>query len=345
MSSFAPGPRREEWFKAPVERPSGAPKETGDDGAVRPPRPDETHQLSSAGPPALRTLFAHERKRSAARSADQMRLANAALRDVVGDLDVLLATAAAHLRESGHWRSRRRAKKVVPQLVTIAELNELPFDEVADFLGLPATEADSLLGRLTRQGGISREERQQALDQIEQLRVLLQEVEITRNHSLLDRLVGFIGKIALLVGIAVGSTPLGALAVGDSVMSEVIKTGVIALVAQALQHAVDTVREWQTEHDPYVVAHEAHTALLSDLLAAQTLTKTPAYEGEHAVLRFKLEVRCARARVASLPLAWEDKTQYWLALDDIATALDHESATALPGLQRRLWSLTPPGPA
>lgn len=308
-----------------------------------PPKPDQV-QLSSAGPPALRRLVGNEQRRTAARKANRPQMADAALRDVIGDLDVLLATAETHVRAAGDRRSRRRLKKVVPELVTLSELQALPFDEVADFLGIPANEANGLFARLVQQGGISRAERGRVLRQLRELREQLHQVEITRDHSLLDRLLGFIIRIALLVGIAVASAPLGALAVGDPVVSEAIKTGVIALVALALQQTVDAVRGWQLEQDPHLVAREAHAALLTEIRAAEALKEPPAYPGEHAVLRFRLEVRCARARVASLPLEWDEKTQYWLELDHLIIALDRGSLSAFDPLHRRLQALPPPTP-
>lgn len=350
MSYSAPGPGRE-WFtpatkseqvkKKAGQRKEKASKRDFSGGSIILPKPDQV-QLASAGPPALRRLVRNEQRRTAARNGNRPQMADAALRDVIGDLDVLLATAETHVRTAGDRRSRRQLKKVVPELVTLAELDALPFDEVADFLGIPAAEADGLFAELVQRGGFSRADREKVLQQLRQLRKQLHQVEITRDHSLLDRLLGFIIRIALLVGIAVASTPLGALAVGDPVVSEAIKTGVIALVALALQQTVDAIRTWQTEQDPYVVARKAHTALLTEILAAEALTKTPAYQGEHAVLRFRLEVRCARARVASLPLEWSEKTQYWLELDHLILALDRGSLTTLPPLHRRLEALTPP---
>jgi hypothetical protein len=207
---------------------------------------------------------------------------------------------------------------------------------VADLLELSRDDVDGVLASLAARGELSSADRNEALARIQQLRTKLQEIEVNRDHSLLGGLIGFIVKIALLVTMAVASTPLGALAVGDSVLAEALKTGIIALVAIALQQVVDGAREWRAANDPYAVAKRAREDLLAELTLAKNLTKSPAYEGEHVVLRFRLQVRCATARVSSIPLDWPDKDQYLLMLDQIAGALDNGTPRTLILIRRKL---------
>jgi hypothetical protein len=336
VSFSRPGPKRDDALSAVVggKAPESQSSLVSDDSGA--PRMGE-EAPSSAGPPGHNRLLRHEQARLAALSAGDRKLADNALREVIGDLDVLLASAAAELRAlAGGRRTRKQVKKAVPQLVAIDELGYLPLTDVAELLDLSQTDVDGVLASLAARGELSSADRTLALQQIEQLRTKLQEIEVTRDHSLLSGLLGFIAKIALLVTIAVASTPLGALAVGDSVLAEAIKTGIIALVAIALQQVVDGARDWHAEHEPHAVAQRAREDLLTELTLAKNLTKTPAYEGEHVVLRFRLQIRCASARVSSLPLDWPDKDQYWLLLDQIALALDHDSPKSLILIRRKL---------
>lgn len=318
------------------------PRAPREDGAVSRVRPPKSQGTALGAPPALRSLFDHEQVRVDARGAGDTHLADRALREVVGDLNDLLDTAAAHVRRSGRGRSRQRVKDAIPGLVAIGGLSALPLDEVADLLDLPRDEADAALATLFKDGGISPAERHGTLRRIEELRAQLRQVELTRDHTLLDRLVGFIAKIALMVAVAVAAAPLGALAVGDPVIDEVVKAGVIALVAVALQYAADSVRDRHRRRDPYTVAREAHEALLTELPAAEALEDVPAYDGEHTVIRTRLSIRCSAARMASIPLVWSDKRRYWEILDEIADALDRRSPGTLTHVRRKLRTLYPP---
>jgi hypothetical protein len=265
---------------------------------------------------------------------------------VIGDLEGLLAFAAAELRASaGGRRTRKQVKKAAPRLVAIDELGYLPLDEVAELLGLTQDDVDGVLAALVARGEVT--DRDLALGHIEQLRLKLREIEANRDHSLLSALVGFIVKLFLLVTIATAAAPLGALAVGDPVLAEVmlckvIQAGIIALVAIALQQAVDGVQDRHAEHAPYAVAQRAREDLLTELTLAKNLTKTPAYEGEHVVLRFRLHIRCATARVSAIPLDWPGKPQYWQLLDQIAQALAHDAPKTLVLIRRKLEATQAP---
>ncbi|QNE21195.1 hypothetical protein F1D05_28905 [Kribbella qitaiheensis] len=346
MSFSRPGPKRDDALSAVVggkgldSRPGKLP-EYDEFGSPVP--SDDDAQAISAGPPGQQTLMQHERARLAALDAGDKKLADNALREVIGDLDALLASAAAKLRApAGSRRTKKQVRKVVPQLVAIDELGYLPLADVAELLHLTRADVDGVLASLAARGELGSADREQALAQIQQVRTKLQEIEVSRDHSQLDGLVGFILKIALLVTIAVASTPLGALAVGDPMVAEAIKTGIIALVAVALQQAVDGARAWQETHDQYAVAQQAREELLAELQLAKNLTKDPAYENEHLVLRFRLEIRCASARVSSVPLDWPDKEQYLLVLDQVTSALDNGTPKSLILIRRKLEATPTP---
>lgn len=88
-----------------------------------------------------------------------------------------------------------------------------------------------MVGALARHGGLSPAERHDALKGIDRLRAQLREAELTKDHSLLDRLLRRIVKIAVLLGVVIGAAPLA------------------ALVAMAPQRAADGVRQYHTDPD------------------------------------------------------------------------------------------------
>lgn len=307
-----------------------------------PARMDEDERRGALGPPVLARLLQYEEARSTARATGDSQFADRALVQVVGLLDELLDGAAGYLRQTGRGASRVRVKQAVPQLVAMSGVAALPLDEVAGFLGLPRERVREVLDELARYGGITPVERYQALQQVEWLRRQLRQVEITKDHTLLDRVLAFVSKFVLLGVVALASAASGAFAVGDSVVKEVIKTAVIALAAAALQLAADHVSDRRAQRDPHVVAREAHAALLAELPQAHALWGEPAYDGEHTVIRIKIEIRCCIARVASVPLHWPDKRRYWNLLDEIGTALTTDSPAELAALLGKLRALQPP---
>src|SRR5687767_3756886 len=178
-------------------------------------------QPTSSEPPLLDHLIDQEQVRATARAAKDTVLADRALAAVVRDLDTMLDTAARHLRQADRAQEIREA---LPQV--LGGLTAVPLVEVADLLDLPRASVDEAWDLLAEHGGITPAGRAAALTAISDLRGRLQQAEITRDHSLLDRLFGFIVKIAVLVGMAVAAAPLGALAVGESVVKEVVKAAV-----------------------------------------------------------------------------------------------------------------------
>jgi hypothetical protein len=352
MSYSAPGPRRDihssakpvpsvvEQARREAERLAAQQAPPPPSAASsRPARPEE--QSSAAGPPLLHDLIDQEQVRVGALAANDAVLADRALGAVVRDLDALLDAAAQHLRTQNDRSAQIR--EGLPQV--LGGLTAVPLVEVADLLDLPPTSVETVWTLLAEHGGITRAERTATLAGISDLRGRLQQAEMTRDHSLLDRLFGFVVKIAVLVGVAVAAAPLGALAVGESVVKEVVKAAVIGLVAVALQQATETVRDWRLARNPYTVAQAAHLALIDELATARGLRQRQAYEGEHTVLRVRLEIRSCVARVAAIPLEWVDKQRYWSILDGITAVLDHGKPDELGPLRRQLIALNPPPPS
>ncbi|WP_158852935.1 hypothetical protein [Saccharothrix deserti] len=129
---------------------------------------------------------------------------------------------------------------------------------------------------------------------------------------------------------------------GESALKEVIKTGVVALVAAALQMGTDHLLTERTKQSRRSAALEAHAALLSELSTASALWEALAYDGEHAVIRTRLAVRMCAVRVASIPLEWQDKWHYWDLLDDLTAALGEDTPDGLRVQLRRITALSPP---
>ncbi|MEU4744265.1 hypothetical protein AB0G02_27900 [Actinosynnema sp. NPDC023658] len=317
---------------------------------VPPARPDvvgahrehEDDDKAAAAPPVLELLLYHEEERAAARASGDVRLANRALVDVVRDLDVLLDSTEEHLRQTGDRRSRQRVRDAVPRLVAISAVAVMPLAVVAGFLDLPPDRVDAVVASLARHGDLDPAGRRRALQQVQWLRNSLRQVEVTEDHSLLDRVLAFVSKFALLGFVALASAAAGAFSVGESVVKEVVKTAVIALVAAALQASADHVRARRDGQTRRAAAQAAHAALLADLAVADSLWAEPAYEGEHAVTRVRLAVRACAARITSVPLDWPDKWQYWDLLDDVAAALDRATPAELRSQVRRLRAFGPP---
>jgi hypothetical protein len=353
MSYSTPGPQRDEPL-LPGLRKRPITNEVREQLArvrKRPPpadEPGEAHRArddeSSAGqsPPSFTRVFMHERRRVDARRVGDDRMADRALGMVVDELVGLLDRTAVDLRKTAKGGTRERVRQAVPRVVARAGVAGLPLGEVADLLGLPRDEVDVTLDLLKGQGGLTPPQRQQALSAVDALRTRLREAAEVKDHSLVDQLIRLIVRIAALVTLAVAAAPLGALAVADSVVDEVVKAGVIALVAVSLQSVAEVVQARREEHKPTRLAREAHEALLSELPVAESLNHDPAYRGEHAVVRLSLLVRCCAARVAMISLDWDDSPLYWQLLDDIEIAVNHPHPNTFAGLHRKLGALAPP---
>jgi hypothetical protein len=296
---------------------------------------EEPPVVAFAGwPPALQKVVQDDFRRTSALASYRWKTADAALVDIVRGLDDLLDLAADSIRDGEPWRSRRQPRKAAAADAAAKLLTELPFAEVADLLGIPADEIETAIDLAGRPVRRSRADRRTALRAIKQLRIQLQQVEITRDHTRLNRLISFIVRLSLVLATAVGSQSAAALVAGDEHLDAVIQTAVAALAAFALERTTAALRDAWHEHKPETIAAQAHQDLLDALAADAT---------EDTVMAFRVLVHSARAWVACFQLDWTfaQKLEYWQALDEIPDAL---SAKDLQALHHRLQELTPPQP-
>lgn len=346
MSYSVPGPSRDDRFlrierdreQRLVEQARQAlPKPPGEDRemvASAPARPAE--KRTKVDPPVLDQLLRHEEARAAAREAGDRRLAANALAQVTGDLDALLVQVRDHLRQSGRGRSRQVVREAAPRLTAMSGVAALPLGEVADLLDVPRQRVEGVLDTIARHGGMTPAERHDALEQVDWLRAQVSQVRVAEDHSRLDRLLRFLPNFLAAALAALAAAAAGAWVVGESVVKEVVKTAVIALVAAGVKVVTDRLRGTRDPGD----ADDAHAALLADLHDVRS--PEPAYTGEHAILRLKLEVHCCTAKIASIPVDWPDKHAYWSLLTEIVEAAKSDRVADLRVLRRKLQALRPP---
>jgi hypothetical protein len=294
-------------------------------------------------PPELQKVVEDDFRRTSALAGYRWKTADAALVDVVRGLDDLLDLAAARIREGEPRRSLRPTRKASAATAAAKLLAELPFAEVADLLGIPADEIDQAIDGAGRSVRGSRADRRTAERAIKQLRIQLQQVEITRDHSRLSRLINVIVRLVLVLGTAVGSQSAAALVTGDEHLDTAIQTAVGALVAFSLERTTAALRDAWQERKPATIAAQAHKDLLESLTAAKALAEPTDDPNEHTVLAFRVLVRSARAWVACFQLDWTftEKLDYWQALDELPDALRTRSADDLQAIHHRLEALSP----
>ncbi|MEV5968311.1 hypothetical protein AB0L70_41480 [Kribbella sp. NPDC051952] len=280
--------------------------------SIEVPAPEELPELEFDGwPEELRQVVEDEFRRTSAFATYRWKMADDALVAVVRRLDDLLDLIEEQLEEA--TASRKSAPGT----------SDLPFDEVADLLGIPADEVDQAIvdGRPVRK---PRADRKTALRAIKQLRVQLEQIETTMDHSRLSRVSSSIVRPALVLRTAVE------LADDDALAAEV-QPGVAALVAYALERSNAGLPDAWHDRKPATNAADSHRALL-DALAAEDPTA------------FELLVRSARAWVACFdqerPAA--DKVTYWQALEELPDAIRANSAETYQALHKTLELLTPP---
>lgn len=303
-------------------------------------------------PPALQKVVQDDFRRTSALAGYRWKTADAALVDVVRGLDDLLDLAAARIRDGEPRRSRRPTRKASGATAAAKLLAELPFDEVADLLGIPADEIDQAIDLAGNPVRRSRADRRTAERAIKQLRIQLQQVEITRDHSRLSRLISVIVRLVLVLGTAVGPQSAAALVAGDEHLDAVIQTAVGALVAFALERTTAALQDAWQQRKPTTIAAQCHKDLLEALSDAEALA-APADDRqggdgagkstEQTILAFRVLVRSARAWVACFQLDWTfaEKLEYWQALDELPNAIRTRSAGDLQSLHHRLEALTP----
>ncbi|MGH3848855.1 MAG: hypothetical protein ACRDRT_04000, partial [Pseudonocardiaceae bacterium] len=257
----------------------------------------DTQSTDTGEPPFDHLMWANE-ERLAALRAENEQLARSALREVVGDLDMLLDSATAHVWRSRNTRDRKQIKKIAKRNLAASTVAELPLGEIADLLDVPREQVEMALRSLRVQGALDAGTRDAALRQIRFLRAQLQLVEATEDHSLLDKLVAFIVKFAMALAIAVAATVTGTLAVGDRLVENlVMNAAVVALVTMALQSATAAIRERRNERNPYAATRGALAELNAELANfASTIGTRSAYALERPVGRIRLLVKTYKAQ-------------------------------------------------
>jgi hypothetical protein len=275
------------------------------------PAPEELPELEFPGwSEELQQVVEDEFRRTSAFASYRWKMADDALVAVVRRLDDLLDLVEEQIEEA--TASRKSASGT----------SDLPFDEVADLLGIPADEVDQAIvdGRPVRK---PRADRKTALRAIKQLRIQLEQIETTMDHSRLSRVSSSIVRPALVLGTAVGSQ-------SDLVEDDAaaIQPAVAALVAYALERCNAGLPDSWHDRKPGANAADSHQALL-DALDAEDPTA------------FELLVRSARAWIACFdqdrPAA--DKVTYWQALEELPEAIRDGKLVAV---HKTLEGLTPP---
>jgi hypothetical protein len=289
---------------------------------------EEPPAVEFAGwPPELQKLVEDDFRRTGALAGYRWKTADAALVDVVRGLDDLLDLTADRIQDTEPQRSGRQTRKASPPTADVS------FDEVADLLGIPADELNGAIDAAGRPVRRSRADRRTAQRAIKQLRIQLQQVEVTMDHTRLTPLTGFIVRVVLALGTVVGSQSASELFAGDEHLDTLIPPAVGALAAFALERKTAALADAWNEHNPAALAAQTRKDLLRSLSEAKPTDDTAA--------TFGLLVHSARAWVACFQLDWPatDKLQYWQALDDLPDAIRDDS---LQALRDRLEALAPP---
>ncbi len=280
--------------------------------------------MDIAGWPAeLQEVVESEFQRTSALTGYRWKMADSALVDVVRGLDDLLDVAADRIENTEPQRSRKASPPTA----------DVSFDEVAELLGIPADELNGAIDGTGRPVRRSRADRRTAQRAIKQLRVQLQQIEVTMDHTRLTPLTGFIVRLVLALGTTADSQSASEPAAGDEHLDTLILPAVGALAAFALERKTAALPDAWREHEPATLAAQTHKDLLESLSEAE-----PAND---AAATFRLLVRSARAWVACFQLDWPatNKLQYWQALDELSDAIRDDS---LQALRDRLEASAPP---
>lgn len=307
-----------------------------DDSASR----RERSRSRGAGAAIDRLLTTNE-ERVVALQAGNTRLARSALREVAADLQDLLTEAAAQLAGSRDQQIRQHVKTIVKRDLAASTAAALPLHEIADLLDIDRRQVTVVLDSLHTQGGLDEATRLAGLREIQHLRQQLRSAVQTEDHSLLDRLVSFIVKIAQAVAIAVATAATSTLAVGDGlVTSAAVKAAVVALVTLALESAATAIRDRRNERNPYTVARDALADLTAELERIRTpLGTEPAYAFERPVSQIRTLVKIYKAQQALIEIQWTNKAVCWNTLGYLAIHLAHSTDTSAESLNRLLRQL------
>ncbi|MEV4259983.1 hypothetical protein [Kribbella sp. NPDC049584] len=191
MSSIVPGPQKKLEQEIDAARSGAKPLQAGDLNASAPPQ-EELVGLDD-WPESLRATVEAEHDRVTALATNRRRSADGVLPEVVQRLDELLDQLADRLQAD---RPRRFGKS--------SSSDDVALDDIAELLGIPSDEVPTSTGR---------GEHRAALRTIKQLRSQLKELETTKEHSKLTRLVTFVVRLAVVTDSAPESTaPLAPIA-------------------------------------------------------------------------------------------------------------------------------------
>jgi hypothetical protein len=129
---------------------------------------------------------------------------------------------------------------------------DLPFDEVADLLGIPADELDKVL-----KNGIpvrrARADRRTASRAVKQLRAELDQLETTMDHTRLTPLLDFIVRVTLVLE----------LITTDDDPDPAIHPAVIALITFALERKTAALPDTWLARNPATTTAETHQNLIN----------------------------------------------------------------------------------
>ncbi|MFI5697010.1 hypothetical protein ACIA58_34460 [Kribbella sp. NPDC051586] len=186
MSSIVPGPQKKIGEEIDAARSGAKPLSAGDLNASAPPQ-EELTGLDD-WPETLRSTVEAEHDRVTALATNRRRTADGVLPQVVQGLDQLLDQLADRLQAD---KPRRFGKS------STASSDDADLDAFAELLGIPADDLASAPGR---------GEHRAALRTIKQLRSQLKELETTKDHSKLTRLVTFVVRLAVVTDTAPQTT-------------------------------------------------------------------------------------------------------------------------------------------
>ena len=184
MSSIVPGPQKKLEQEIDAARSGAKPLQAGDLNASAPPQ-EELTGLDD-WPDTLRATVEAEHDRITALATNRRRTADSVLPQLVQRLDELLDQFADRLQAD---KPRRFGKS--------ASSDDAALDDIAELLGIPSDEVPTSTGR---------GEHRAALRTIKQLRSQLKELETTKEHSKLTRLVTFVVRLAVVTDSAPEST-------------------------------------------------------------------------------------------------------------------------------------------
>jgi hypothetical protein len=184
VSSIVPGPQKKLEQEIDAARSGAKPLQAGDLNASAPPQ-EELTGLDD-WPDTLRATVEAEHDRVTALATNRRRTADGVLPQVVQRLDELLDQLADRLQAD---KPRRFGKS--------SSSDDAALDDIAELLGIPSDEVTASTGR---------GEHRAALRTIKQLRSQLKELETTKEHSKLTRLVTFVVRLAVVTDSAPEST-------------------------------------------------------------------------------------------------------------------------------------------